>query len=270
VLGPAQRSRAGPPQPHNHRHPASKRHTLGAPESAHSKKTKTGTSRWPLGGCASHTAGCGPDSPRLLDEFRHKGGPACLVAGAQPRAIVPVHVLKEGHRIPPSGIPAEVLHRTIDGSARPPNAAGGTVDPVTSSLERLYKNRGEGNAIPWTLGPLRAVTHSSIGTRRGFASSGHHPRPPPPSHPLPLEPTRLPEPRGRLSKHVDESHRQLLRNLHPGRACTSHFRGCSRHDHAHDHSRAEQSGKCIVRKEGCVCVCVCDGNIDSHTPPATS
>ena len=51
-----------------------------------------------------------------LDELGHDPGPAGLVAGAQPGAVVAVEVLVEQDVVAPVGIGLELLRAAVDGS----------------------------------------------------------------------------------------------------------------------------------------------------------
>ena len=42
--------------------------------------------------------------PRLLNQLRHESSPACLVAGANSGAVIPVKVLIKQEMVPPLGI----------------------------------------------------------------------------------------------------------------------------------------------------------------------
>src|SRR5262245_42521619 len=79
----------------------------------------------------------GPLLPGLLEELRHQPGPARLVAGADPGAVVPLEVLVEEDVVPPVGVRLEDLRPAVDrpppigpaqeGTGEPPGELGGDV-----------------------------------------------------------------------------------------------------------------------------------------------
>ncbi len=81
----------------------------------------------------------GIERTKEFDKFRNQSGPACLVAGTEPSAIIPVEIFVEQDVVAPEGVGLELLSSTID---RPPAvliAQEDAGEPVRDFLGHLEK-----------------------------------------------------------------------------------------------------------------------------------